>query len=149
MLGLGLFGTGILAAISIPAYQDYTIRAQVTEGLNLASPVKATVAEHYAQKEEWPVDSQSAGIAPISGKYVESVTVANGSVVIAFGGKANPKLANQRLILQPGVTREQDVIWRCGDHEPAEPVEAWGPGPSGSNIAPKYLPSACRPAPGT
>ena len=53
---------GILAAIAIPAYQDYTIRAQVTEGLNLAGDLKAAVAEHFAQFGAWPADNAALGI---------------------------------------------------------------------------------------
>ena len=60
---------GILAAIAIPAYQDYTIRAQVTEGLNLASAVKAGVAESFAQTGAWPADLSRAGISGVAGGY--------------------------------------------------------------------------------
>ena len=52
---------GILAAIAIPAYQDYTIRSQVTEGLNLAAPAKASVAEVYANRGAFPADNTEAG----------------------------------------------------------------------------------------
>ena len=71
---------GILAAIAIPAYQDYTIRSQVTEGLNLASSVKAAVAETLAQTGIWPTNLTTLGIVdaanvetPPSGKYVGAV----------------------------------------------------------------------------
>src|SRR5690242_453363 len=81
---------GILAAIAIPAYQDYTIRSQVTEGLNLAASVKAAVAERFAQTGTWPTTLTDIGIAdaagetPPSGKYVASVDLAgnNGTIVI-------------------------------------------------------------------
>ena len=140
---------GILAAIAIPAYQDYTIRSQVVEGLTLASGAKAAVAEYYARNHDWPVDSEAAGVSPISGQYFDSITVASGSVVITYGGRANAKLAGQRLILLPGVTQSGDVAWICGEHgrpstEGVE-VETRGGGPSGSDIAPKYLPHYCRP----
>jgi len=147
LFGLGFFVTGILAAIAIPAYQDYTIRAQAVEGFHLASGPKAAVAEYYAQKGEWPLDGEAAGLRPISGNYVESVTVANGSIVITYGGRAHQKLASQRLILSPGVTQAGDVVWMCGDHGAPEDVEVVtrGPGPSGSDVAAKYLPANCRP----
>ena len=60
-----LFIVGMVAAIAIPAYQDYTIRAQVTEGLNLASAPKAAVAEYYAQHGEWPLDAEAAGLQDV------------------------------------------------------------------------------------
>ena len=73
---------GILAAIAIPAYQDYTIRAQVTEGLNLAGAAKSAVAETYANNGAWPANNAAAGLGnstDIQGKYVSAVTVASGS----------------------------------------------------------------------
>ena len=67
---------GILAAIAIPAYQDYTVRSQVTEGLNLAGAAKTAVAESFASNQVWPANNTAAGLDPtptdISGKYVTS-----------------------------------------------------------------------------
>src|SRR3569832_868627 len=78
---------GILAAIAIPAYQDYTIRSQVTEGLNLAGAVKAEIAEYYAQNGSWPT-ALGTGAGTLGhtateipeGKYVSSVQVTNGLI---------------------------------------------------------------------
>src|SRR2546421_650669 len=88
---------GILAAIAIPAYQDYTIRSQVTEGLNLASSVKASVAEYYANNGTWPVGLVGAApalgyTADPSGKYVADITVATGTITITYGNQANANL---------------------------------------------------------
>src|SRR3569833_2525219 len=85
---------GILAAIAIPAYQDYTIRAQVTEGLNLAAPAKASVADVYANTGNWPADNTAAGLGAdtsITGKYVQSVNVTGGVITIKYGAQANTK----------------------------------------------------------
>ena len=140
---------GILAAIAIPAYQDYTIRAQVTEGLNLASAIKAAVAESYADKGTWPVDLAALGIddAP-AGKYVESVTVDNGTIDVLYGVDANAdKLATHHLGLKPMVSANGDVIWVCGlAAAPANAAEATS-GNSGDNptdLPGKYVPSNCR-----
>ena len=81
---------GILAAIAIPAYQDYTIRSQVTEGLNLAGAVKAGVAETFADRGAWPADNSTAPRGDIatrrpSGKYVAGITVATGTITITYG----------------------------------------------------------------
>ena len=78
---------GILAAIAIPAYQDYTIRAQVTEGLNLMSDMKAGVAEYFAQEGVWPATEVTIGISTgaKSGKYVQSIAIANGTVTTTYG----------------------------------------------------------------
>ena len=75
---------GILAAIAIPAYQNYTMRAQVTEGLNLADGWKTAVAEYYAQN--WRVSDHcasltTAGLVASTGKYVTSVTSNNGKII--------------------------------------------------------------------
>jgi type IV pilus assembly protein PilA len=143
---------GILAAIAIPAYQDYTIRAQVTEGLNLASAVKASVAEFYAQEGTWPVGL--VGAAPAlgytnlpSGKYVTSVDVATGTITITYGSQANANLtAAPILSLRPRLSTNGDVVWVCGRHtapgtvvDPAVPASA-----DTTSVLNKYLPSNCR-----
>jgi type IV pilus assembly protein PilA len=137
-----LFIFGIVAAISIPAYQDYTIRAQVTEGLNLAAPLKAQVAEYYAQKGAWP-DQADLGDELPSGKYVTEVSVSGGSVVITYGNEVNQQLRGQRLAILPGVDSQGNIVWACGNHSLPEGVES-GAGPYGSDVANKYLPTACR-----
>nr|MBO2488848.1 prepilin-type cleavage/methylation domain-containing protein [Gammaproteobacteria bacterium] len=145
---------GILAAIAIPAYQDYTIRSQVTEGLNLAAPAKAAVAEVFAQTGRFPTSNEAAGLAApnqIQGKYVASVAVGAGGVItITFGNQANSRLKDSntnRLTLQPGANANGDVIWVCG----RAAVPDLGSGahvirpPEGSTtVLDKYLPANCR-----
>ncbi|MCH7538686.1 MAG: pilin, partial [Proteobacteria bacterium] len=83
---------GILAAIAIPAYQDYTIRAQVSEGLNLSGGAKAAVTEYFQDRGTMPLDNAEAGLAAaldIQGKYVFSVTVTNGVIDIEYGRDAH------------------------------------------------------------
>ncbi|HFA7967163.1 TPA: pilin, partial [Neisseria gonorrhoeae] len=72
---------GILAAVALPAYQDYTARAQVSEAILLAEGQKSAVTGHYPNNGEWPKDNDSAGVASASkiiGKYVKQVEVKNG-----------------------------------------------------------------------
>ncbi|ENW4225417.1 pilin [Neisseria gonorrhoeae] len=74
---------GILAAVALPAYQDYTARAQVSEAILLAEGQKSAVTEYYLNHGTWPENNDKAGVASpsdIKGKYVESVTVTNGVV---------------------------------------------------------------------
>ncbi|HFC3961633.1 TPA: pilin, partial [Neisseria gonorrhoeae] len=74
---------GILAAVALPAYQDYTARAQVSEAILLAEGQKSAVTEYYLNHGEWPKDNGSAGVASsdkIKGKYVQKVEVAKGVV---------------------------------------------------------------------
>jgi type IV pilus assembly protein PilA len=137
-----VFIIGILAAIAIPAYQDYTVRSQVVEGLNLASPLKAEVVEFWAQHHRWPEQADFGDEMP-RGKHVESVGVAAGSVVIRYGNQAHENIANLRVALTPGVTADGDIRWTCGNASMPDGVEPAG-GPSGSDLPNKYLPANCR-----
>src|ERR1700732_5524011 len=84
---------GILAAIAIPAYQNYTIRAQITEGLTLADGWKTAISEYYANTGNWPVIANLTGTCVSIGKYESGVTVTTGGVVqITYGGQANAKV---------------------------------------------------------
>jgi type IV pilus assembly protein PilA len=127
---------GILAAIAIPAYQDYTIRAQVSEGLNLSAGAKVAVTEHWQDRGVLPADNAVAGLADaatITGNYVTSVTVANGVVSVLYGQAANQSINGAILTLTPtAVAGAGSVEWTC----------------AGGNILganPKWLPAACRP----
>jgi type IV pilus assembly protein PilA len=144
---------GILAAIAIPAYQDYTIRAQVTEGLNLASDLKAGVGEFFANEGAWPVDQTDLGIDEIkSGKYVSDVSVSNGTIVITFGGAANDNLisSGDTLSIRPMVSANGDVVWLCGYNTGADANPALEDPTSGASdadstdVLEKYLPQSCR-----
>jgi type IV pilus assembly protein PilA len=151
---------GILAAIAIPAYQDYTIRAQVTEGLNLAGAAKSAIAETFANNGAWPANNAEAGLGTntdIQGKYVSQVDVglpAAGQIQITFGNQANAaNLAGRTLILTPGTSNNGDVAWQCGNKSMAASAgitvasgAAWaatGEG-NGGTVRLKYRPAECR-----
>ncbi|HFB3367135.1 TPA: pilin, partial [Neisseria gonorrhoeae] len=108
---------GILAAVALPAYQDYTARAQVSEAILLAEGQKSAVTEYYPNNGEWPKDNDSAGVASasdIKGKYVKSVTVAKGVVTAEMASSnVNKEIKDKRLSLW---ARRQDgsVKWFCG-----------------------------------
>ena len=123
---------GILAAIAIPAYQDYTIRAQVSEGLNLAGGAKAAVAEYTMDRGSFPDDNAVAGLSvntTIDGKYVESVTNVNGLITVDYGNDAHTTLSTGFLELSPA-TSAGSIVWTCRAQ--------------GTTIADKHLPAACR-----
>jgi type IV pilus assembly protein PilA len=152
---------GILAAIAIPAYQDYTVRSQVTEGLNLASALQTGVAESFANTGVWPATiveaGGTAGSFP-SGKYVNQVDVANGTITVTYGnatatgpgGQANANILGQTLALQPVLSPNNDVVWACGYKvAPTGTSQPTTGTPStaaaaGTNILAKYLPQSCR-----
>jgi len=123
---------GILAAIAIPAYQDYTIRAQVSEGLSLSAGAKAAVAEFYQDQGAWPTDNAEAGIEAsgnILGKYVTQVAVANNVITVTYGGDANANIAGDTLTMS-ATDNAGSVSWACAN---------------GAGLQNKWLPAACRP----
>jgi len=126
---------GILAAVAIPAYQDYTIRAKVTEGLSLASAGKTAVSEFYASNGFLPDDNAQAGMAlatSIAGNNVRQVAVvttpSSGSIEVTFSGGP---IDSRTLLLIPTASAG-GVVWDCKDTANAD-LEA------------KYRPSSCRP----
>jgi type IV pilus assembly protein PilA len=139
---------GILAAIAIPAYQDYTVRSQVTEGLNLASDLKAAVAETYAQTGSWPLDNDAVGLSNTagskSGKYVKDVQIATGTINITYGVQANTNINNKKLSLRPTVSPNGDVIWNCGKHTVAGSDPTNAASDDVTDVLGKYLPQTCR-----
>lgn len=122
---------GILAAIAIPAYQDYTIRAQVSEGLNLSAGAKAAISEYFMDSGNLPGSNTDAGLEQagnITGNYVTSVTVGgNGVITVAYGNQANAQINGQNLTLTP-TTNAGSVQWAC----------------AAGSLAAKHVPSACR-----
>ena len=147
---------GILAAIAIPAYQDYTIRSQVTEGLTLASDIKAGVAEYMAQTGAWPANLQEAGVASAGGtsadkqaRYVESIDVTDGTIQIVYGKDANAKIDQATLDIQPMVNANGDVVWVCGNAvDPSDAVADPGDGTVSidgvTSLQDKHMPASCR-----
>ncbi len=123
----------ILAAIAIPAYQDYLIRAQVSEGMVLSSGAKAAVWDFVADTGRFPPNNQSAGLAKntsIAGSYVSSVDVTNGVIKVLYNGpKANSQITStaKYLLLSP-INNGGSIAWAC----------------TPSTLDHKYLPTSCR-----
>jgi len=146
---------GILAAIAIPAYQNYTIRAQVTEGLSLADGWKTSIAEYYAQNGSFPTGSSTTGgpgnivaAGATTGKYVASVAVSGGGILITYGNQANANItgANNTLGLTPYLSANNDIVWVCGSA--AVPAGATLPTgvtavPTATMVAAQYVPTTC------
>ncbi|HEZ3000389.1 TPA: pilin [Neisseria meningitidis] len=156
---------GILAAVALPAYQDYTARAQVSEAILLAEGQKSAVTEYYLNHGEWPANNSSAGVAStpsdIKGKYVKEVEVKNGVVTATMlSTGVNNEIKGKKLSLW---AKRQDgsVKWFCG--QPVERNDKAGTNndevKAGTNndevkaatttntkIDTKHLPSTCRDA---
>ncbi|EPH7801988.1 pilin [Neisseria gonorrhoeae] len=139
---------GILAAVALPAYQDYTARAQVSEAILLAEGQKSAVTEYYLNNGKWPADNGAAGVASpsdIKGKYVESVTVTNGVVTAKMlSSGVNKEIQGKRLSLW---AKRQDgsVKWFCGRPvQRAAGAAKAGTADANNAIDTKHLPSTCR-----
>jgi type IV pilus assembly protein PilA len=136
---------GILAAIAIPAYQNYTIRAQVTEGLTLADGWKTAIAEYYANTGNWPAQGNLTGTCNSVGKYESSVTVnAGGVIAITYGGAANAKLSGLQLYMTPYTNQNNDVLWQCGSAAaPSGTGVSTAAATSATTVSAQYLPTSC------
>jgi len=124
---------GILAAIAVPMYLDYSVRTQVASGLSLSSAAKAAVTEYYQDQGAFPADNATAGLeaaANITGKYVTQVAVtAGGNIVVTYGNDVNVKILGATLTMTP-TDNQGSVSWACtGD----------------AVLVAKWLPPACRP----
>ena len=124
----------ILAAIAIPAYQDYTIRSQVSEGMSLADGAKTALAEYYSSKGGFPSSNASAGLSAatdIKGSYVTQVDAGTtpGTIEVTYGNKANTKISGKKLTLV-ATDNGGSISWACGG--------------AGTDLDSKYLPSGCR-----
>ncbi|HEZ6160249.1 TPA: pilin [Neisseria meningitidis] len=144
---------GILAAVALPAYQDYTARAQVSEAILLAEGQKSAVTEYYLNHGKWPGGNSDAGVASsstIKGKYVEKVEVAKGVITATMlSTGVNKEIQGKKLSLW---AKRQDgsVKWFCG-----QPVTRAGTDSdtdvkadtdATNKIDTKHLPSTCRDA---
>jgi len=123
---------GILASVAIPAYLDYSVRAQVGHGINIAAAAKSAVAEVYQESGAFPTTNAAAGLeaaASIEGKYVAGVAVgAAGVVQVTFGNEVNDKIFNAVLSFTP-TDNDGSMSWACaGD----------------ATLIDKWLPSSCR-----
>lgn len=122
---------GILAAIAIPTYQDYMIRAKVSEGVNVMSAAKASVADYYESHNAFPTNNTAAGVTSVVTSYVNSLTVGTGGAIDAsiatFTGIGSS--ATLHIVLTP-TTTSGAIMWKCTN--------------TGSTGTSKYVPSTCR-----
>ena len=121
---------GILAVVALPAYQDYTARAQVSEALTLAEGQKSAVTEYRSDRGAWPTTNTEAGVASsISGKYVASVQVGADGIITATmkATDVNNDIKGKTLILVP-TDNNGSFTWTCNT----------------GTVEQKFRPSTCR-----
>jgi type IV pilus assembly protein PilA len=145
---------GILASLAISAYQTYTIRAQVTEGISMAGGAKAPVVDAFNMTGEPPAGRAEAGMTPVPtdsrGKYVSQVNIVNGRVEVTFGGDSHAEIFGLTVSFTPYATLSNGFVWRCGaaPAPSAGAVLLTGNGVTAAHQAPgiaqRYLPSSCR-----
>lgn len=142
---------GILASLAISAYQTYTVRAQVAEGLNFAAGAKGPIVEAYTLAGVAPATRVAAGMTPAAtdsqGNYVSAVEITDGRVDVTFSGPmAHQDIVGTTLSVTPYESAGRTIIWRCGN----SPAPAAGNLLNGgaahipATLDPRYLPSVCR-----
>ncbi len=122
---------GILGSIAIPAYQDYTIRAQVAEGISLSAGSRAALIDYFTQSGDWPNNNQKAGIAnqnEIAGKYVKKIMVKKNVLEIQYGNDAHNNISGKKIELT-AVENNGIIRWECS-----------GKG----GFEDRYLPNSCK-----
>jgi len=138
---------GILAAIAVPQYQDYVIRAQVTEGLAMAAEAKTAVNDFYAVKSRLPASNGSIGIAvstSLSGNYVTGLAVGgSGAVTITYGNRASAKISAKTLGLGVARNNAGGLVWICGNAGTPNGSTKAGNQPTTSVVG-RYLSGDCR-----
>ncbi|MBW7931510.1 MAG: pilin [Gammaproteobacteria bacterium] len=146
---------GILAAIAIPAYQDYTIRSQVSEGLTLAASAKAAVSETFSSTGTAPADRAAAGMTATAtdtaGNYVSQLEIDDGVITITYSNtgnqRANVAINGSTLTLVPYISPDGSVSWKCraagSTAAPTATIMTGAANATGTLLA-KYAPAECR-----
>ena len=141
---------GILASLAVSAYQTYTVRAQVTEGLNFASGARVPIVDAYTNGGVAPANRVAAGMTAAAtdtrGSFVTSVEITNGRIDVSFGGPlAHQDIIGAVLSLTPYETAGNAIVWRCGNAPPPPGVLLnGGDGHVAPTVDPRYLPATCR-----
>lgn len=144
---------GILASLAVSAYQTYTVRAMVAEGLNFAAGAKVPIIDAYINDGSPPADRLAAGMTPLptdtQGNYVSQVAIVNGRIDMVFGNHSHQDIFGDTLSVTPYQTLGGTVIWRCGyATAPGGGVLLTGGGVTAayqaSTIEERYLPAICR-----
>ncbi|HEX7326111.1 MAG TPA: RDD family protein [Rhodanobacteraceae bacterium] len=127
---IGIPAAALVAAIAVPAYQDYTVRAEVAQGLALTERTRALVGEYIGTRGALPDDNAALGLprpGAIHARYVTSVAVSSGRVVVTYGNQANAWINGGHVVIAPSGNAAR-LHWRC----------------SSPDIRVRYLPSSCR-----
>jgi type IV pilus assembly protein PilA len=137
---------GILASLTIAAYQTYIVRSQVAEGIAFASGAKVPIIDAYTNDRVLPASRVEAGMTPDPadsvGSYVTRLDIVNGRIDVTFGNRAHPDIAAQSLSLTPYLSDDSRVLWRCGNAPQPPGIELVDH--RAPTVDPRYLPASCR-----
>lgn len=139
---------GILASIALPAYQAYTVRAQVVESFSITDELKHSAIDYYKHTGKFPINNKAAGIPEpkyLLGNYVKGVELKGGAFNITFGNKANMNLTDKVLTIRPIVVKgspASPTSWICGNSSIPDGMEAVGD--NNTNLDQGFLPTSCR-----
>jgi len=139
---------GILATISIPAYETYTVRAQLAEAMTIVGELKPLVRDYYKERGRFPANNQQSG-APepqfLIGNYVRGITVKAGALSVELGNKINAQIEGKVLTIRPAVvdgSPASPIAWLCGYSDPVPGMSAVGE--NETDVPQQFLPTACR-----
>jgi type IV pilus assembly protein PilA len=141
---------GILASLAVSAYQTYTVRAQISEGLNFAAAAKVPIVDAYTNGGVAPANRAASGMTPMAtdsrGSYVSAVEITDGRIDVTFGGPlAHQDIIGTTVSLTPYETADNAVVWRCGNAPAPLGIPLKG---GAEHVAPsldiRYLPASCR-----
>lgn len=139
---------GILVSMTLPSYQQYTVKSQIAEALMLTEQIKPQIIEYYRQQKRLPRNNQEAGLPNpeyLIGNYVKSIAVENGALHVEFGNKINKSINGRTLSLQPlTVPQSPDspISWSCGYAQAPEGMQKAGT--NNTDVERYYLPVRCR-----
>ncbi len=132
---------GILLAIAIPAYQDYTVRSRISEGLNLAASPKLAVSEYVQTNGSWPADNGTAGYNSPTTDLVSQISIVSSQITVTYDTTTDgiPEVSGGNTLVLTAQTNAGGVEWSC------EGNKSWATA-SGSiqSTTPQYLPASCR-----
>lgn len=144
---------GILASLAMAAYQTYSVRAQVAEGVNLAAAAKTPIIDAFHQTGQPPADRIEAGMSAAetdtSGSYVSGIEINDGRIDVTFGNRAHAEIFGRTISFTPYLSSLSSISWRCGGAAAPAGAPLSGGGVATVHQDPsvdlRYLPSACRP----
>lgn len=116
---------GILAAVAIPAYQDYIIKSKLAEAAELVNPVRQAVSQYYDRWGQFPKNNAAAGLPPanaLRGKYVAEIEVRDGVIGLLLDHVKKETIDGKRVFFQPAVNQANPtsaILWVLNDVQPS------------------------------